>query len=130
MSGRHLPADHDAGDANTIGGYAAVHQRPAAFEGSDGRAYSVELCADRVDGLHAPWAAYLLFLRWRSLGDPGIEGHLETDYLAAGTTEADALEALGALPLQEARRLLEACLAAALPTPGVRRPLGVLRVDA
>ena len=36
-----LPADHARGDANTIGGYAEVHGRPAAFEGSDGMAYSV-----------------------------------------------------------------------------------------
>ena len=34
--GQFLPADHSRGDANTIGGYIAVHSRPAAFEGSDG----------------------------------------------------------------------------------------------
>jgi hypothetical protein len=113
VSGRHLPADHDAGDTNTIGGYAAVHQRPAAFEGTDGFAYSVELCADRVQGVHAPWAAYLMFLRWRHQGESGIEGHLETDYLAAADSEQGALDALGALPLQEARTLLERCIAAA-----------------
>ena len=31
------------GDANTIGGYMAVHGRPAAFEGTDGLSYSVEI---------------------------------------------------------------------------------------
>ena len=36
MPGKHLPPDHDLGDANTIGGYMAVHARPAAFEGRDG----------------------------------------------------------------------------------------------
>ena len=32
MSGRFLPPDHSRGDANTIGGYTAVHARPAAFD--------------------------------------------------------------------------------------------------
>ena len=48
MSGLHLPPDHSRGDESTIGGYAAVHARPAAFEGVDGLSYSVELCTDRV----------------------------------------------------------------------------------
>ena len=34
MAGQFRPADHSKGDANTIGGYMAVHDRPAAFEGS------------------------------------------------------------------------------------------------
>jgi hypothetical protein len=122
VSGRHLPPDHDAGDANTIGGYAAVHQRPAAFDGSDGYAYSVELCADAVRGVHAPWAAYLMFLRWRMLGESGIEGHLETDYLAAGASREEALANLGALPLQEARRLLEVAITAAHAQSGGQAP--------
>jgi hypothetical protein len=33
---RFRQPDHSKGDASTIGGYAAVHDRPAAFEGSDG----------------------------------------------------------------------------------------------
>ena len=43
------------GDESTIGGYAAVHDRPAAFEGSDGFSYSVELMTeetgDRADAV-------------------------------------------------------------------------------
>ena len=32
--------------AGAIGGYMAVHDRPAAFEGSDGMSYSVEIVSD------------------------------------------------------------------------------------
>ena len=45
---RFLPADHSKGDERTIGGYAAVHARPAAFEGRDGLSYSVEIMSDPV----------------------------------------------------------------------------------
>src|SRR5215207_7562036 len=105
------PADHSKGDANTVGGYAAVHARPAAFEGSDGYSYSVEVCADATGDPAAPWGGYLLFLRWRRLGAQGVEGHLESDFLAYGATEAEALAATGRLPLQEARTRLEALVA-------------------
>ena len=49
--GQFLPADHSLGDANTIGGYMAVHARPAAFEGKDGVSYSVEILADETDAV-------------------------------------------------------------------------------
>jgi len=65
MSGRFLPPDHSRGDANTIGGYAAVHSRPAAFEGSDGMSYSVEIVVDETEIVGRPFGAYLLFMRWR-----------------------------------------------------------------
>jgi hypothetical protein len=108
---QHLPADHAQGDANTIGGYAAVHSRPAAFEGSDGMSYSVALLAEATGDPARPWGAWLCFLRWRRMGDSGVEGHVETGHLAWGTTEADALHALGALTLGEVRDELEGCLA-------------------
>ena len=65
MSGRFLPPDHSRGDANTIGGYMAVHARPAAFEGSDGMSYSVEIVVDETEIVGRPFGAYFLFLRWR-----------------------------------------------------------------
>ena len=109
--GRHLPADHSQGDANTIGGYAAVHARPAAFEGSDGCSYSVELAADETpDDPAGAWGAYLLFVKWRRYGEPGVEGHLETPYLARGSTEAEARARLGATPLGEVKRTLDALI--------------------
>ena len=112
MAGRHLPADHSKGDANTIGGYMAVHDRPAAFEGADGLSYSVEICVDATGEAARPWGAYFLFLRWRRMGASGIEGHVETDYLAHGSTEAEARSCLGMLRLNEVKLLLEAALRA------------------
>jgi len=109
--GQFLPADHSLGDANTIGGYMAVHARPAAFEGKDGVSYSVEIVADEETDRAAPFAAYLLFVKWRS-GDPVAAGHLETDYLGYGHTEAEAIEKVGAMKLSEVRELLDGLIAA------------------
>lgn len=107
MSGRFLPPDHSRGDANTIGGYAAVHARPAAFEGSDGMSYSVEIVVDDTGSAEQPFGAYLLFLRWRRIGAQGIEGHLETDYLAYGASEDAARTAIGELTLAAVKQLLD-----------------------
>ena len=108
MPGRHLPPDHAKGDERTLGGYAAVHARPAAFEGTDGMSYSVEILADATGDPARPWGAYLLFLRWRRLGASGVEGHLESDFLRWGATEAEARAAAGAMPLEEAKAVLDA----------------------
>jgi hypothetical protein len=107
MSGRFLQPDHSRGDANTIGGYAAVHARPAAFDGSDGMSYSVEIVVDETEVSGRPYGAYFLFLRWRRVGTQGIEGHLETDYLAYGATEDAAREAIGAMSLGAVKHLLD-----------------------
>ena len=104
---RFLPPDHSRGDANTIGGYAAVHARPAAFEGSDGMSYSVEIVVDETDIVGRPYGAYFLFLRWRRMGTQGIEGHLETDYLAYGATEDAARAAIGAMTLTAVKQLID-----------------------
>jgi hypothetical protein len=122
-----IPADHSKGDTNTIGGYAAVHGRPAAFEGSDGMSYSVELVADRTDDEAEPWGAYIMFLRWRRQGEQGVEGHLETDFVAHGNTEREALDALGEISLADVRALLEARLAAARGPDNTRRWWDVMR---
>lgn len=119
MSGRFLPPDHSRGDANTIGGYAAVHSRPAAFEGSDGLSYSVEIVVDDTGVAGRPFGAYFMFLRWRRIGTQGIEGHLETDYLAYGATEDAAREAIGAMTLSEVKTVMEQLIreqAASKPT--------------
>ncbi len=129
MSGQHLPADHTLGDANTIGGYAQVHGRPAAFEGSDGFSYSVELSVDQVNDAGTLWGGYLLFLRWRRVGASGVEGHLETDYLARAATAASARAALAGLTLQEVRERLEHRIEATAP-PAARRWFDVMRDDA
>src|SRR5215216_416878 len=106
MSGRFLQPDHSRGDANTIGGYTAVHARPAAFEGSDGMSYSVEIVVDETGTAGRPFGAYFMFLRWRRVGSQGIEGHLETDFLSYGATEDEARAAVGEMSLDSVRQLL------------------------
>jgi hypothetical protein len=110
MPGQHLPADHSRGDANTIGGYAAVHGRPAAFEGSDGFSYSVEIVTVSTGDAERPWGAYLLFVQWSRVGATTPTGHLETDFLAEADTEADARAIVGALRLAEVRAALDAVI--------------------
>jgi hypothetical protein len=117
MPGQHLPPDHGKGDERTIGGYAAVHGRPAAFEGPDGVAYSVEIMVDPVERAEGRFGAYLLFVKWRRIGASGAEGHVETAYLAFAPDESRARAQLAALPLAEAKRHLDALVrAAAAPT--------------
>lgn len=109
--GQFLPADHSRGDANTVGGYAAVHSRPAAFEGKDGTSYSVEIMSDATGDAERPWAAYLLFVSWRP-GDPVASGHVETDYLEYAATDAEARAKVGAMQLNDALAELDRAIAA------------------
>jgi hypothetical protein len=110
MSGLHLPPDPTAGDEATLGGYAAVHGRPAAFEGPDGLSYSVEPCADATGDPARPWGAYLLFLRWRRVGEPGVDAHLESDFVAFAGDEAAARARLAAMPLALVKATLDTLL--------------------
>jgi len=105
-----LPADHAKGDANTVGGYAAVHARPPAFEGRDGASYSVEIMTDATGERERPFAGYLLFVRWAA-GDPVAAGHVETDYLCYADTEAEVREQIGAMQLNDARGQLDSVVA-------------------
>jgi hypothetical protein len=118
--GQFKQPDFSKGDPNTIGGYAAAHERPAAFEGSDGFSYSVELMATQDAPGREPWGAFVFFVRWARIGASSPEGHLESDVLARGATEEQALERLGALPLNEIKRVLDALIARA-PGGGPRR---------
>jgi hypothetical protein len=111
MPGQHLPADHSRGDANTIGGYAAVHGRPAAFEGSDGLSYSVEIATAPTGDVERPWGAYLLFVQWSRIGATSPIGHLESEFLAESDSEADARAVVGALSLAQVRGVLHALIA-------------------
>ena len=112
MSGQWLQPDHTLGDANTIGGYMKAHARPAAFEGSDGLSYSVAIEVDATDDAARPFGAYLLFLRWRRVGQQGVDGHLESDYLTWGATPEAAIESLGTWSLADVRAQLEQQIAA------------------
>ena len=114
--GRFLPPDYSKGDERTLGGYNAVHSRPAAFEGSDGLSYSVSIEASETGEPAAPYGAYIVFVRW-GRGDPRVTGHLETDFLARAASEAEALAAVGALPLAEAKQILDALIRKHSPKP-------------
>ncbi len=116
-----LPPDHAKGDANTIGGYMAVHGRPAAFEGSDGMSYSVAIESDATGDAARPWGAYLLFMRWRRVGTQGVEGHLETDFLAYADGAPNARASLGTMSLAAVRTELERLIAARAAAEGPAR---------
>jgi hypothetical protein len=122
VQARFVPPDHERGDANTIGGYARVHDRPAAFEGSDGMSYSVSIEVHETGEPDRPYGAWFLFLRWRRLGRQGVEGHLETRYLEYARTADDARTALGGWLLSDVKRALdEAVREAELNDPGSTR---------
>lgn len=104
---RNLPADHSKGDERTIGGYAAVHARPAALEGRDGMPYSVEIMTDRTGDGEQAFGAYFFFVRWKRIGKEGVEGHLETDLLAWGPDRASVMATLGAFVIEDVQRLLD-----------------------
>lgn len=129
MPGQHLPADHSRGDTNTIGGYAAVHGRPAAFEGSDGVSYSVEIVTTRTGHPERPWGAYLLFVQWARVGASTPSGHLESDFLAESDTESDAQAIVGALSLGEVRGVLHALIAERAGAAPSRRWWDAMRED-
>ncbi|HEU4565984.1 MAG TPA: hypothetical protein VFS05_15095 [Gemmatimonadaceae bacterium] len=114
--GRFLPPDHSKGDERTLGGYMAVHDRPAAFEGSDGLSYSVAIETDDSGDPAAPVGAYLLFVRWGQ-GDPLVAGHLETGFLATAATAEEATARVGALALAEVKALLDGLIRDRAPRP-------------
>lgn len=109
--GQFKPGDFSKGDPDTIGGYMAVHDRPAAFEGSDGASYSTELVVDKTDDESSPFGAYILFIRWGQ-GEPFASGHLETPYLFYARSEEDARRMVGQLPLSTVKKLLDGLIAA------------------
>src|SRR5215216_6330623 len=109
---RFVPPDHSKGDESTIGGYAAVHDRPAAFEGSDGFSYSVELMVEETGDSSRPWGGFILFIKWARLGAQSPEGHLETEYLVGGQSEGEVRTRLGGTPLADVKSILDALIAA------------------
>src|SRR5688500_5251720 len=105
--------DFSKGDPNTLGGYAAVHDRPAAFEGSDGFSYSVEILSGEEPGESLPFGAFLFFVKWARIGASSPEGHLESDVLARGVSEAEVRDRVASLPLSEVKRILDDLIARA-----------------
>ena len=97
------------GDDDTLGGYQRLHERPPAFGGSDGRAYTVApYVAEEPDG-SGRYAAALLFVAWAE-GATRPSGHLETEYLAFGGTAEEALAPLLVLTLHEVKAHLDGCI--------------------
>ena len=96
-------------DDTTLGGYQRVHQRPPAFGGTDGQAYSVSPWVDDVPDAAGRYGAALLFVRWG--GGERPVGHVETDYLAFGRTPDEALAPVLALTLREVKEHLDRCVA-------------------
>jgi hypothetical protein len=127
MAGQFRPADHSKGDANTIGGYMAVHDRPAAFEGADGFSYSVEILAQHEPDEDPPWAAFFLFVKWARIGAQSPEGHLESDYVARGATEDEARSRAGQLSLAETKIVLDALIARSTAGQSTRRWFDAMR---
>ena len=104
--GQHLPPDYSRGDETTVGGYAAVHGRPPAFDGPDGAAYSVDILVDESGEPNAPWGAYLFFVRWTA-GTPAVAGHVESDFLTWAATESEARAQLAEWPLVAVKQALD-----------------------
>lgn len=93
-------------DDATLGGYFATHDRPPAFEGMDGEAYSVDVYVDDEPDVHGRYGAAILFVRWSSTGDRPV-GHVETPYLMYGTTPEEAGAAVRTLTLHQVKALLD-----------------------
>ncbi len=102
------PADddvHGSPDA-TLGGYFRVHDRPPAFEGSDGHPYTVSIEVERTPDLRAPFEGYLVFPKWAANG-LGIIGHVETETLWKGRTSEEVAKEVGELPLLRVQAILD-----------------------
>ena len=94
---------------DTLAGYVAMHGRPPAFEGSDGRAYSVGVFSDDDPQPDGRYGASLLFLRWSETSAP--DGHLESDYLAWDRDPSAAEAAVNRLSLLEVKQMLDRLIA-------------------
>lgn len=101
---------------STLGGYLRRHDRPPAFGGSDGHAYSVGLYVEPVTDAAAAFGGALLFIRWSAGGDRPV-GHVETDWLVYGETEREAKRKLLALSLDDVKGWLDRTLSAAQAEP-------------
>lgn len=89
----------------------AVHKRPAAFEGVDSYSYSADILTDNTGDASAPWGAYLLFVRW-GYGEPEVQGHLESDFIVRGTSEAVVRHQLGGMLLATVKATLDGLIRA------------------
>ena len=96
-------------DDGTLRGYEAVHGRPPAFEGSDGRSYSAGVFSEDDPGPDGRYGAALIFVRWSPGNEP--DGHLETAFLARDAEATRAEKLVGRLPLGDVKRHLDRLIA-------------------
>ncbi len=110
-AGRGSLSDAEASAAPdiTLGGYHELHNRPPAFEGSDGQPYTVAVDTEASEDGEHRWAAFLVFLRWAGTG-AGIMDHLESGDVAYGATEEEARHGALALSLYEVKAELDAAI--------------------
>ena len=92
----------------TFRGYVETHDRVPAFEGSDGLPYTVDIDAETTP--EGDWVAFLVFVRWADTG-AGIMGHVTSDDVARGDTEAEVREAALELTLHELKKELDRAIA-------------------
>lgn len=97
----------------TLGGYQAVHGRPAAFEGSDGRSYSAGVFSENAPGPDGRYGAAVIFVSWSPANEP--DGHLETGFLAYDADPSLAEQAVGWMTLLDAKRHLDGLIAGRRP---------------
>lgn len=95
---------------STLGGYLDLHDRPPAFRGADGKAYSAAIYVDDNPDEHGRYGAAVLFVRWSDAGDRPV-GHLETPYLVFGETLEQASAGIRQLSLHEVRAHLDRAIA-------------------
>lgn len=98
-------------DDSTLGGYLERHERPPAFEGSDGHAYSVAVWVDEEPDAAGQYGAAMLFVRWSPDGDRPV-GHVETPYVGFGATQEEARALVHALTLHDVKAKLEDAIVA------------------
>lgn len=100
------PVVPEGTEDTTLGGYAAVHGRAPAFEGVDGAPYTVGIETEPLQDADTRWVAYLVLLRWAETGT-AIMGHLETENLAEGASEAEVRSIVESLPLSRVQAILD-----------------------
>jgi len=93
----------------TLAGYVQEHDRVPAFEGVDGQPYTVDVDVEQDDDAAAPFAAFLVFIRWAATG-AGVMDHVESGDVARAATEEEARRAAMELTLYEIKAELDAAI--------------------
>ena len=95
---------------STLGGYMDVHDRPPAFAGSDGQAYSAGVYVDPAPDEQGLFGAAVLFVQWSDT-DAHPVGHIETPCLVHEATPAEAEAAIRRLSLHAVKDHLDRAIA-------------------